>query len=661
MSVRIQQLVGIIMRQKTLLGLLVLVLFSVQTVSAEQQPLENFFKNSQFAGFQVSPNGKELAALAPVNGRMNIVVLDLATRKPRLITAEDSQDVSGFMWATNERILFFMDKDGSESYGIFAVNTDGTESEALVEPLEAQIRSGRARIRIVSVIDILETEPDWVLVSSNERRAAYPEIFKMNIFTGRTRIVQRNPGDVTGWFTDWDGNVIGAVFQDELETGFKLIKDPKKGDWSVITRGRFDDPGFSPAGIKGDGAHGWVVSGINADGSYRDKSALYEYDFDNETFGELLFEHDEIDCCNLIMNRKKRDMIGYSYTVGKPVIVYTDERWKRIMKAIDDALPDTVNVFSSIDDEETIAVITASNDTQPAKYYLYDFSNNSLEWLADSRPWVDPSKMARMEPFSLDARDGLKLHGYLTVPRGSDGKNLPLIVNPHGGPWARDTWGFRSEIQFLANRGYAVLQVNFRGSTGFGLNHLKSSWKQWGQSMQNDITDSVQWAIDQGVADPERICIYGGSYGGYATMAGLAFTPDLYKCGINYVGVTDIPLLLKTAPDAWAASEEQMKIMIGDPKAEDEFLEQWSPSNHADKIKAPVFLAYGLKDPRVNIKHLKVMEKSMDKAGVKYETMIKTDEGHGYRKEENRFDFYGRVESFLAEYLKSGDTPQANP
>jgi dipeptidyl aminopeptidase/acylaminoacyl peptidase len=643
------------MKSKLLLGLALVAFFGSRTVPAEEFPLEYFFKNSQFAGFQVSPDGKELAALTPINGRMNIVVLDLATRTPKPITAEVSQDVSGFMWATNERILFFMDKDGSESFGIFAVNADGTDPEVLVEPLEAQIRSGRARVRIVSVIDILKEEPEWVLVSSNERRAAYPELFKMNIMNGRTKIVQRNPGDVTGWFTDWDGNVIGAVFQDGLETGFKLVRDARHGEWEVVTSGRFDAPGFSPAGIKGNGDAGWVVSNVEPDGSTRDKAALYEYNFKTKTFGKLVYEHDEVDCCNVIMNEKKRDMIGVAYAVGKPVIIYTDERWKQIMEGINKALPDTVNVVSSIDDNETRAVVTASSSTQPTRYYLYDFEKQSLEWLTDSRPWVDSSKMAEMVPYSFNARDGMKMHGYLTVPCGSDGKNLPLVVNPHGGPWARDVWGFNSETQFLANRGYAVLQVNFRGSTGFGLEHMRSSWKQWGQSMQNDITDAVNWAINEGIADPDRICIYGGSYGGYATMAGLAYTPELYKCGINYVGVTDIPLLLKTAPDAWAATEEQMEVMIGDPKSEKEFLEQWSPSNHADKIEAPVFMAYGLKDPRVNIKHLKVMEKSLDKAGVEYETMVKSDEGHGYRKEENRMDFYGSMEKFLAKHLKADD------
>ena len=518
-----------------------------------------------------------------------------------------------------------------------------------------------ANIRIVSVVDVLRKDPDWVLVSSNERRRDYADLLRLNIHTGKTRMVERNPGDVSGFFTDWDGNVVGAGFTDNLEVGWKLLVDPEEDKWEEVVRARFDEPSFSPAGLRGDGETGWVQSYLTPEGEVRDKAALYEYNFKTREMGKLVWEHDEIDCCGLIQNRKKRDMIGVAWMVGKPERVYTDEHWKNVMANINKALPDTMNVISSLDDEETKAIVVSTNSRQPARYYLYNFEENSLEWLLDSRPWLKPEQLAEMKTYSFESRDGMKMHGYLTLPNGSEGKNLPLIVNPHGGPWARDGYGYNPEHQFLANRGYAVLQVNFRGSVGFGREHLQSSFKQWGQAMQNDITDAVKWAVDQGIADPDRVCIYGASYGGYATMAGLTYTPDLYQCGINYVGVTDLPLLFKTAPNSWASGLEQMKMMVGDPKKEKEFLEEWSPSNHADKIRVPVFMAYGSQDPRVNIKHLRVMEDAMDDAGVKYESMVKKNEGHGFRREENRYDFYGRMESFLAENLDTDAAAVANP
>jgi len=649
------------MKLKISFRLTVLLLSAAQSLLAAQLPLETFFRKPQFAAFQLSPNGKELAALAPINGRMNLAVVDLATRQPRAVTAVHEQDVSGFIWANNDRLLFFMDKDGSESFGIFAVNSDGSMARTLVEPFESQVKSGHSQIRYTNILDVLVDEPEYVLVSSNDRRASNPDVFKMNIINGRKKLVQRNPGHVTGWLTDWDGKVVGAGYQDGLEVGFMRLLDPSRDEWETLVHGRFDEPLFMPAAVTGNPDVGYVVSNLTPDGKPRDKAALYRYNFKTRQFGDLVYEQPQVDCCNVIQTRKKRDMIGISYEVGLPEIVYLDERWRALMASVNAALPETLNVITSTDLDETIGVVTATSATQPPRYYLYNFAENTLEWLADSRPWVDAAQMAEVRPVTFQARDGMTMHGYLTVPPGSDGKNLPMVMNPHGGPWARDNWGYNPEVQFLASRGYAVLQVNFRGSVGFGMEHLNASKKQWGQAMQNDISDGVKWAIEQGIADPDRICIYGGSYGGYAAMAGLAFTPELYRCGINYVGVTDLPLLFETAPDSWAAGEARMAELVGDPDQEKEFLEQWSPSNHADRIKAPVFMAYGLRDPRVNIRHAKLMEDGLRKNNVPYELMIKKNEGHGYRKQENMYDFYGRMETFLAEYLQPQESTDPDP
>ena len=617
---------------------------------AEMKGLDHYFKKPQYAGFQLSPNGKELAGLVPINDRMNIAIIDLATMEPRIVTGMDKQDVNGFMWATDDRLLFFMDKDGSESFGIFGVDSDGGHMNILVTPAALQIKNGSAVVRITSVLDRLKSDPDFILVTNNDRRASNPDVYKMNIRTGRKRLVMKNPGNVDGWFVDWDSNIIGAGFTDDLDGGF-LMKNQETGDWEEIVRTRYDEHSFRPVAITGDGESGYVSSNITPDGAPRDKAAIYKYNFKTREMGELVYEHPEVDVTGVMVSEKTRDIIAVGYTVGKPVTVYVDERWKAIMKGINEALPGTINAMTSVDENETVGIVTAYSSQQPPTYYIYNFAEKSLKFAADSRPWIKAEEMAEIKPFEFKARDGLTLHGYLTLPPGSDGKNLPTIVHPHGGPWARDGWGYNPAIQFLASRGYAVLQVNFRGSTGFGMEHYLASRQQWGQSMQNDIGDALQWAIDNGYSDADRVCIYGASYGGYAVMAGLTFTPDLYKCGINYVGVTDLPLLFKTAPDSWASGLGQMKEMVGDPKKNKEFLQEWSPSNHADKIKAPVFMAYGRQDPRVNIKHATIMAKALKKNNVEYELMIKNDEGHGYRKQENQYDFYGRMETFLAENL----------
>ncbi len=634
-------------------GLLIIcvfgLLFAGQSIAAEKKGLDHFFKKPQYSSFQLSPNGKELAGLVPIDDRMNIVILDMETKAGRVVTSQTGQDVSGFMWATNDRILFFMDKDGSESFGIFGVNSDGSKFRVLIEPVALQIANGAAVIRTANVLNRLRDDPKRVLVSSNKRRAQYPDVYTMDIMTGRLRMVQRNTGNVQGWFTDFDGKIIGAGYSDDLYNGFLMLND--EGEFEELTRSRYDEHSFSPVAIKGNGDTGYVSSYIKPNGDLRDKAAIYEYDFKARKFGDLVFEHPRVDVTATRSSLKSRDIIAIGYQVGLPETVYVDENWKQIMAGINQALPNTVNTISSTDENETIGVVVASSSQQPPTYYLYDFQDKSLEFLADSRPWVDPKEMAEIKSFEFEARDGLMLQAYLTLPPGSDGKNLPTIVHPHGGPWARDGWGYNPAIQFLASRGYAVLQVNFRGSTGFGMKHWLSSRKQWGQSMQTDITDALKWAIDQGVTDADRVCIYGASYGGYATMAGLTYSPELYKCGINYVGVTDLALLFKTAPDSWAAGLGQMKELVGDPKKDREFLEQWSPSNHADKIRVPVFMAYGKKDPRVHIDHANIMAKAMRENGVEYELMVKKDEGHGYRKQENQYDFYGRMETFLAENL----------
>lgn len=633
-----------------LIAVLIGGLLGANTSFASKKPIDHFFKKPEFAGFQISPNGKMLAALAPVNTRMNIIVMDIETRQAQVVTSITSQDVNGFQWANDERLLFNMDIDGSESFGLFAVNVDGSQTRTLAEPAVAQISSGSSVVRVTFVLDLLDSDPEHILVTNNDRRAAHPDIYKMNIYNGRKNLVERNPGNVSGWFTDWDGNIVGAGFQDELTQGF-MMKNPETGEWDVVHSARYDAHSYSPVGVKADGDNGYVSSYVNPDGSTRDKAAIFEFNFKTREFGDLVFEHDLVDVTSMSMTKKAKDAIAINYMYGEPETVYIDPEWKARMAAINEALPDTRNVMSSTDDAESIGVLTSFSSNQPPVYYLFDFDNNSLEFLAESRPWVKPEEMAKTESFTFTSRDGLTIQGYLTLPPGSDGKNLPTVVNPHGGPWARDGWGYNPELQFLANRGYAVVQVNFRGSTGFGMEHWLASKKQWGQAMQNDVSDALAWAVEQGVSNPDKVCIYGGSYGGYATMAGLTYTPDLYKCGINYVGVTDLPLLFKTAPDAWAGGMEQMWDLVGHPKDEREFLEEWSPSNHADKIQAPVFMAYGLTDPRVNIRHARVMESAMKKNDVPYELMVKKDEGHGYRKQENQYDFYGRMETFLAEHL----------
>jgi dipeptidyl aminopeptidase/acylaminoacyl peptidase len=302
---------------------------------------------------------------------------------------------------------------------------------------------------------------------------------------------------------------------------------------------------------------------------------------------------------------------------------------------------------------ERRVIVRTFSDKSLGACYLYEPSSGRLEKLAELSPWLNEAEMADVQPIRFTSRDGLTIHGYLALPRGARPVNLPILVNPHGGPWARDVWGFDPETQFLANRGVGVLQINFRGSTGYGKAFWEAGFKQWGGKMQDDISDGVHWLVRQGIADPKRIAIYGASYGGYAALAGLAFTPDLYACGIDYVGVSNIFTLLETLPPYWELGRRMMYEMVGDPVKDRELLRQVSPVFHADRISAPLLVAQGANDPRVKKAESDQIVQALRQRGVAVEYIVKNNEGHGFHNEENRFDFYRRMESFLARHLGS--------
>lgn len=301
--------------------------------------------------------------------------------------------------------------------------------------------------------------------------------------------------------------------------------------------------------------------------------------------------------------------------------------------------------------DETKYIVAAYNDRTPGSRYIYDANNDTLDKLADINPALPEEDMATVQPVTYQSRDGLTIHGYLTLPVGRDPKRLPCIVNPHGGPWLRDSWGFNAEAQFLANRGYCVLQMNFRGSTGYGRRFWEASFGQWGLRMQDDITDGVHWLIDQGIADPARIAIYGGSYGGYATLAGIVSTPDLYAAAVDYVGVANLLTFMNTIPPYWKPMLTKMHSMVGNPEVDRERLEATSPALNADRIKTPLFIAQGAHDPRVNKDESDQMVAALRSRGVDVEYMVKDNEGHGFHNDENKFEFYEAMEAFLRQHL----------
>jgi dipeptidyl aminopeptidase/acylaminoacyl peptidase len=352
------------------------------------------------------------------------------------------------------------------------------------------------------------------------------------------------------------------------------------------------------------------------------------------------------------MRSKKREVItGVAFFTEKRDYHFLDDQRRELQETLEAQLPGYEVAVTSMNRDEDKTLVRTYSDKSLGAYYYYDLETKELQKLVDVSPWLSEDELSDMKPIEYTSRDGLTIPGYLTLPKGVEPENLPAVVIVHGGPWARDYWGFNPEVQFLANRGYAVLQVNFRGSTGYGKEFWTASFKQWGKKMQDDVTDGVNWLIEQGMVDPERIGIYCGSYGGYATLAGLAFTPDLYACGVDYVGVSNMFTFLDSFPPYWELMRRMVYEMVGDPETDKDLLTEVSPFFHADQIKAPLFVAQGANDPRVKKAESDQIVEALKERGVDVEYMVKDNEGHGFYNEDNRFDFYGAMEKFLGKHL----------
>ena len=602
-------------------------------------PLENFFKNPEMSSFKLSPDGKHISYMKPWNEgnrMMNVYVKHMESEKVIRITSASKRSLYGYFWLNENRIAYIKDEGGDENVHIYAVNIDATNDIDLTPFKNIQAR----------ITDDLENDPNFILVALNKRDPQIHDVYRLNVNTGKMELIAENPGNISGWMTDNDGKLRIATTSDGVNTGLLYRKNENDQFKSILTT-NFKES-VTPLSFTFDNENIYVSSNRG-----RDKSAIYKFDLKNSVESELIFEHEKVDVYNLMRSKKRKVLTGVSYVLEKRQIYFFDEWRKNVQEKLELHLEGVEVVISDLSKNEKKAIIVAYSDKSRGTYYYYDIEKNSLKKLASLSPWLNSDDMADMFPISYKSRDGLTIPGYLTLPLNyKKGEKIPVVINPHGGPWARDEWGFNSQVQFLANRGYAILQMNFRGSTGYGRKFWEISFKQWGKTMQNDITDGVNWLIDEGIADPEHIAIYGASYGGYATLAGLAFTPEIYKCGIDYVGVSNIFTLLETLPPYWELGRKMMYEMIGDPNTEKDLLREASPLFHIDKIKAPLFVAQGANDQRVKQAESDQIVRALKKKGIDIPYMLKKNEGHGFYNEENQFDFYKKMEKFLAKYLK---------
>jgi len=607
-------------------------------VTPPRIPLKDFFDNPKYASAEISPDGKRIAFLAPADNRLNIWICDAGASldTARLITHEKGRGIFTFTWTRDGRwILYNHDSNGDENFHIFRADPDKPEMAAVELTPGAGSRA--------DFIDLPCETPGVMVVSWNKRDARHFDAYRIKIATGEAAMVARNPGDVDSWQTDTHGRVLAATALLKNTQTEVRVRPDETAPFKVLATYR-EDEAAAVRGFGQDGSFLYVTSARDSDVSRLVK-------LDAKSGIETVIDKDpEFDVTGPVISEFTHKLLGVAYNKERLTYKALDPGFAKDLDALAKVHDGDVQIGDSTADERKL-IVTYNSPADPGATYLYDRETGRAQFIFRPRPWLKPGTLADMKPVTIRSRDGLAIHGYLTLPKGVPPLNLPAVEVVHGGPWLRASWGYDAEAQFLANRGYAVIEINYRGSTGYGKAFMNAGDKEWGGKMTDDMIDAAEWLISQKVADPKRFGIYGGSYGGYATLAALAFRPGVFACGVDYVGISNLLTFMKTMPPYWEDSRDIMYMKVGNPVTETDFLRSRSPVFFADKIVAPLFIAQGYNDPRVNHAEAEQIVAALRRNGKPVEYMVKMDEGHGFRNPENRLDFYAKMESFLAEYL----------
>jgi dipeptidyl aminopeptidase/acylaminoacyl peptidase len=640
---------------RPILSLIPLVaLLAVPVGTAAQQPplidRELFFGDPEISGAQISPDGQFISFRKPYRGVMNIWVK--RTPEPfdaaKPMTADTTRPVSGYFWSEDGKyLLYVQDKLGNENYHIYAVDPAAPPEAATgVPPARDLTPYGAIQARINAVP---RETPNTIVVSLNDRDPQWHDVHTIDLTTGERTLVFENQDRVAGFFADRAGNLrLGVRVRDDGGTEVLRVD----GSTLTMVYECSNEESCGPVRVHKDGRRVYMITNKGADVDLA-RLAL----FDPQTMDLEVVESDpenQVDFGGAAFSDVTGDLLATVY-VGDRVRIYPKtEQFAQDLERIRAALPDGELGVGSQTSDERFWIISISRDVDPGAAYLYDREAGTATLLYRSRPNLPSEHLAFVTPVRYPARDGLTIPAYLTLPRGVEATNLPTVILPHGGPWARDAWGYDPYAQFLANRGYAVLQPNFRGSTGYGKAFLNAGNKEWGiGTMQHDISDGVQYLVEQGIADPTRVGIFGGSYGGYATLAGLAFTPDLYTAGVSYVGPSNLLTLLASIPPYWAPLKKIFNVRLGNPDDPDDLalLEKMSPINSADQIRVPLLVIQGANDPRVNKAESEQIVVSLRDRGMPVEYLLAPDEGHGFAGRENRLAVAVAMEKFFATHL----------
>ncbi len=610
--------------------------------------VSDYFARPKASSFQLSPNGKYMSYMEKDAAAKNhVYVKEIATGKVKRAIEEKNELIKGYGWINDERLYYMMDKGGDENFHIYATNIDGSNTKDLTPFDGVQ----------ASILALLKEQKDFIIIQMNKNNKQIFEPYRLNVVTGElTQLFEnkdvQNP--IQGYDFDKDGNLRAyskMVNGTEAELWYK---DLKTKEFKMIHRSKWYDNfnilRFNYASKNPDEA--FVMTNLNGD-----KTEIVLYDLKKNKEIKKVFSNPHFDVSGMGTSRKRGWEVDYfAYEGERYVIVPVSETYKNLTAQMKKRFPGKEFYITDYDDNETRFLIIVQSDKLYGTYYQYDAKTKKFSLLYDLMPQLKEADMAEMRPITFKSRDGVTIHGYITLPKEAlAGKKVPLIVNPHGGPQGiRDSWGFNPETQLFASRGYATLQVNFRISGGYGKEFLRSGFKQIGRKAMDDVEDGVKYVISQGWADKDKIAIYGGSHGGYATLMGLVKTPELYACGVDYVGVSNIETFFASFPEYWKPYKEMVKEIwydLDNPE-EAKIAREVSPFYQIDKIKKPLFVVQGANDPRVNINESDQIVKALRAKGFEVPYMVKYNEGHGYHREENRMDFYSAMLGFFAKCLK---------
>jgi dipeptidyl aminopeptidase/acylaminoacyl peptidase len=593
------------------------------------------FGNPERISPRIAPDGARLAWIAPSDGVLNVWVRTVGADDDRVVTDDRERGIRQFFWGPdNRRILYLQDRGGDENWRLYDVDLSRGETRDLT-PFEGV----QARVEHVD-----KNVADRILVGLNDDNPQLHDVYVLELADGSLTKAVENPGFV-GFVADTEFRVRGAV-EPRADGGMSiLVRDTPEAAWRTILEvGQADALTTHPLAFAKDGRRLLALSSSGADTSrlvWLDcadgSQSVVAEDPAYDVAGALL----DPDTNDPLVAIVQRDRLGY--TVLDATVAGDVERLRE--------LEDGDLEFAGRDNADRIWLVGYSRDDGPIRYHAFDRRFGEATFLFEHQPALSGYELARMEPFSFTARDGLEIHGYLTFPPAQERRSLPAVVNVHGGPWARDTWGFDPEAQWLANRGYLCIQVNFRGSTGYGKSFVSAGDREWGRRMHQDLIDAVEWVVAKGYADRERIGIFGGSYGGYAALVGAAFTPDVFRCAVDVVGPSNLKTLIESIPPYWAPLVAQFHTRIGDPATDAELLWERSPLSRVGDIRIPLLIVQGANDPRVKQAESEQIVAALREKGVPHEYLLFEDEGHGFAKPENRLRFYAAAERFLAEHL----------